>query len=146
MIVTSSLSLSLSCACTRAPSDGSATDRLHKKKDHFKETRCAPVLVQNETPSTSPTMSSLCGSLQRPGSQIQPEEGLYDFFSQAFLCAPGCSLCVSSTRRADSQLQPDWRQTRRGETAHRSPTLQQLAAEGSAQNLERSLGRTRTGS
>lgn len=44
MIVTSSLSLSLSCACTRAPSDGSATDRLHKKKGSLQGDEMRPSL------------------------------------------------------------------------------------------------------
>lgn len=44
-----------------------------------------------------------------------------------------------------SELQPDWRQTRRGGTAHRSPALQQLAVEGGTQNLERIRSSARTG-
>lgn len=43
--------------------------------------------------------------------------------------------------------QPDWKQTRRGATAHRSPALQQLAVQGAAQKLARSRnGPDRTGS
>lgn len=61
-------------ACATAPSEASATDRLHKKRDHFKETRCAPVSAQNETPSTSPRMSSLSESPQRCGAEMQPKQ------------------------------------------------------------------------
>ncbi|KAI4810152.1 hypothetical protein KUCAC02_018998, partial [Chaenocephalus aceratus] len=41
-----------SCACSQAPSDTSAIRVDCIKKDHFKETRCAPVSLRNETPIT----------------------------------------------------------------------------------------------
>lgn len=61
-----------SCACSQAPSDTSAIRVDCIKKDHFKETRCAPVSLRNETPSTS----SLCGCLQLPDLEMKPRRGL----------------------------------------------------------------------
>lgn len=114
------------------------------KKDHFKETRCAPRLAtkMQKLPELVKSVSLRLG----PGFfSTDTHRGaiLYDLFCLAFgALSPGSfPLRLLRTPRRQSELQPDWRQTRRGETAHRSPALQQLAVEGGAQNAERSPGR-----
>lgn len=49
-------------------------ETAHTKRDHFKETRCAPISVPNGTPSTFPTMSSLSVSLRRAAANMGPKE------------------------------------------------------------------------
>lgn len=93
-----------------------------KKRDHFKETRCARVSLAALTPITSSRLSSL--SQSPPFSPIPTERERSDFSSSlAFRALPCASLpCFIHTPRRQSELHPDWRQTNkaRGSGRHRS--------------------------
>lgn len=87
------------------------------------ETRCAPVSLQNVTPSTSSTLSSLSESLHDLVHRHSPKRD--DMTSLVWFSVRSCwfPLRLIHTPCRQSELQPDWRQTRRAETAHRSPAL-----------------------
>lgn len=131
---------SSSGACTQTPSDGSATVRLHKKGS-----------LQGDAPQPRSKMK-LRARLPHCQVCLKVSSGLVHTYSpkredmSSFVWLSVRSrlfpLRLIHTPRRQSELQPDWRQTRRGETAHRSPALQQLAVQGCTQNLERICGGT----
>lgn len=117
-----------------------------KKRDHFKETRCARVSLAAPTPITSSRLSSLSES--PPSSPIPTERERSDFSSSLTFRALRCAFlpCFIHTPRRQSELHPDWRQTNKARGSGPPVLLLQLAERGGAQNTERSAAERRTGS
>lgn len=116
-----------------------------KKRDHFKETRCARVSLAARTPITSSRLSSL--SQSPPFSPIPTERERSDFSSSLAFRALPCASVLHPHAAQTVGASPGLETNQQGERKRTAPVLLlQLAERGGAQNTERSAAETRTGS